>query len=163
MKAAIDASPLIFLTQLGRLDILRQYASVLTVPEVIREVERGLAAGHPEALQVRGLVEEGFLRVREEGRARQEWNLDPGEASLLALALRAKVDEVVTDDRPAIAVAKYLGLRPVSVPFLLLRERRSGRVSQRGYEALLRQLLSLGYYLSPALHHRLVEAGHGRE
>ena len=162
MRAAVDASALIFLTQLGRLDILRQYSSVLTVPEVMEEIDRGLAAGHPEALHVRALVEDGFLRVRAGGRPRQEWNLDPGEGALLALALREKVDETVTDDRPAIAVAKYHGLRPVSVPYLLLRERLAGRISQGAYEALLRQLLSFGYYLTADLHYRLVEAGRGR-
>jgi len=89
-------------------------------------------------------------------------NLDPGEAAVLALARRAKVDEVVTDDRAAIGVAKYLGLRSVSVPFLLLRERRSGRLSQVAFEtAALRRLLGAAYYLSPDLHDRLVAAGRG--
>lgn len=159
MRAAIDASPLIFLTKIGRLDVLDQYLEILVPPEVISEVERGLASGHPEALEVRGLIEKGRLRIRKGGRPRTEWNLDRGEAAVLALARRANVDEVVTDDRAAISVAKYLGLRPVSVPFLLLRERRSGRLSQEAFEAALRRLLGVGYYLSPELHTRLVAAG----
>ncbi len=159
MRAAVDASPLICLTRLGRLDLLRQYDEVLVPPEVVAEVERGLEAGHPEALEVRKLVDAGAIRVRKAGRPRTEWALDPGEAAVLALALRNRVDEVVTDDRAAIGVAKYLGLRPVSVPFLLLRERRAGRMSQVTYETSLRRLLTEGYYLSPELHHRLIEAG----
>jgi predicted nucleic acid-binding protein len=159
MRAAVDASPLIYLTRIGRLDVLDQYEEVLVPPEVLSDAERSLQIGHPEALDVRRLVEKGRLRVRGGGKPRTEWNLDRGEAAVLTLALKAKVDEVVTDDRAAIGVAKYLGLRPVGVPFLLLRERRSGRLSQEAFEASLRRLLTEGYYLSPELHHRLVAAG----
>ncbi|MGQ0796538.1 MAG: hypothetical protein ACT4OI_01545 [Methanobacteriota archaeon] len=161
MKAVVDASPLIYLIKIDRLDVLDQYAEVLIPPEVLSEIERGVAAGHTEALVVRRLVDAGHARVRKAGRPRTEWNLDPGEAAVLALALRAKVDEVVIDDRAAIGVAKYLGLRPVSVPFLLLRERRAGRLSQEGFETALRHLLSSGYYLSPDLHNRLLASGRG--
>ncbi len=159
MRAAVDASLLIYLTRIGRLDVLDQYEEVLVPPEVLSEIERGLQIGHTEALEVRRLVEKDRLRVRRGGKPRTEWNLDRGEAAVLTLALKAKVDEVVTDDRAAIGVAKYLGLRPVSVPFLLLRERRSDRLSQEAFEASLRRLLTEGYYLSPELHHRLVAAG----
>jgi len=161
MRAAIDASPLIHLTKIGRLDVLDTYREILVPREVISEIERGLAAGHTEALEVRRLVDKGRLRIHKGGRPRTEWNLDRGEAAGLALARRGKVDEVVTDDRAAIGVAKYLGLRPVSVPFLLLRERREGRLSQNDFEAALHRLVNAGYYLSLELHERLIAAGRG--
>jgi len=159
VKAVIDASPLIFLTKIRRLDVLRQYEAIFAPQQVVAELERGRESGHPEALEVRSLVEDGTIRIRKVGKVRSEWNLDRGEAAVIALAARMKVEEVITDDRAAIAVARYLGLRPVSVPFLLLRERRSGRMSQELFEATLRRLLTTGYYLSPELHRRLVEAG----
>ena len=159
MKAVIDASPLIFLTKLERLDVLRQYEAVFAPPEVIAELERGREAGHPEALEISSLLDHGTIKMRKGGKVRSEWNLHQGEAAVIALAAKVKADEVITDDRAAIAVARYLGLRPVSVPFLLLRERRSGRMSRELFEVNLRRLLAAGYYLSPELHQRLVEAG----
>ncbi len=159
MRAVVDASPLIYLAKIGRLDVLGQYDEALAPPAVIREAARGLERGHPEALQVRKLVEADRLRVRKSGRLRGEWNLDAGEKAVLALALRERVDEVVVDDRAAIGVAKYLGLRPVSVPFLLLRERRSGRLSREAFRDSLERLLSEGHYLSAKLHRELLEAG----
>lgn len=161
MRAVIDASPLTYLTRIGRLRVLDGYKEILVPPEVVSEIERGLAAGHTEALEVRRLVESGRLRVRKARRLRVEWNLDPGETAALALARQARVDEVIMDDRAAIGIAKYLGLRPVSVPFLLLRERRAGRMSQTDFETALRRLLGAGYYLSPELHDRLIKAGLG--
>jgi len=159
VKAVIDASPLIFLTRLERLDVLRQYEVIFAPPEVIAEIERGRVAGHPEALEIRSLLDDGTIKIRKGEKMRSEWNLHQGEAAVIALAAKVKADEIITDDRAAIAVARYLGLRPVSVPFLLLRERRSGRMSRELFEASLRRLLVAGYYLSPELHQRLVEAG----
>jgi len=159
MRAVVNASPLIFLTRIKRLDVLNQYREVLVPPEVVAEIERGLEAGHPEALEVRRLVDEGGLHVRKAKRLRGEWNLDPGETAVLALALREKVDEVIVDDRPAIAVAKYLGLRPVSVPFLLLRERRAARLTAQAFRGALDDLLAAGYFLSAHLYQRLLEGG----
>ena len=159
MKAAVDASPLIYLTKIRMLGVLQQYDEVLVPPEVVAEIDRGLSTGHTESLELRRLVERGVLRVARAGRLKGEWGLDGGELAVLALALKEKVEEVIVDDPAAIGVAKYLGLRPVSVPFLLLRERRAGRLTQEAFEASLRRLLSSGYYLSAELHQRLAEAG----
>lgn len=159
MRAAVDASPLIYLTRIGHLEALEGYDEVLVPSRVMDEINRGLERGHTEALEVRRLVERGKIKVRRIKPLRGEWNLDPGEAAVLALALREKVDEVIADDKAAIGVAKFLGLRPVSVPFLLLRERRSGGLTQESYAELLRRLLSEGYYLSSDLYVRLLQAG----
>jgi len=68
MRAAIDASPSIYLTRIGRLDVLDEYDEILVPPEVLSEIERGLERGHPVALEVRRLVEKGRLRVHKAGR-----------------------------------------------------------------------------------------------
>jgi predicted nucleic acid-binding protein len=158
MKAAADASPLIFLARIGKLDVLDEYDIVYVPSEVLEEIEAGLALGHSEALGVRERVESGRLKVARGGRLRGEWNLDRGEMAVLAIALRRRVDEVIVDDRPAIAAAKFLGLRAVSVPFLLLRARRDDRLSQADFEQALRRLLGEGYYLSTLLYERLLQA-----
>lgn len=159
MRAAVDASPLIYLTRIGHLEALEGYDEVLVPSRVMDEINRGLEGGHTEALEVRRLVERGRIKVRRIKSPRGEWNLDPGEAAVLALALREKVDEVIVDDKAAIGVAKFLGLRPVSVPFLLLRERRLGGLTQESYAELLNRLLSEGYYLSSDLYVKLLQAG----
>ena len=158
MKAAVDASPLIFLARIGKLDVLDDYDVVYVPSEVLDEIEAGLALGHLEALVVRERVERGRLKVARGGRLRGEWNLDRGEMAALAIAVRRKVDEVLVDDRPAIAAAKFLGLRAVSVPYLLLRARRDDRLTQADFEGSLRRLLEEGYHLSTLLFERLLEA-----
>ena len=159
MRAVVNTSPLIYLSRVGRLDILKQYTEILIPQEVMAGLDRGRERGHMEALDIRRLVERGEAEVRRTTKTKQNWNLGPGETAAISMALKEKVDEVVIDDRAAIAVARYVGLRPISVPFLLLRERRSRKRTQDAFEETLRRLLTAGYYLSANLHHRLVEAG----
>jgi len=162
MKAVVDASPLIYLCRIGRLDLLRQYREVLIPEAVMDEVEEGRARGHMEALDIRRLVRTRVARVVRAPRTKREWNVGPGEAAAISVALKERVRESVIDDRAAIAVAKFLGLRPVSVPFLLLRDRKAGKTSQKSFETDLRHLLSEGYYLSPELVERLIREGRVR-
>ena len=159
MRAITNTSPLIYLSRIGRLDLFRQYREVLIPEKVLEEIEAGRKRGHPEALDVRRLVRTGHARVVRVPKVRREWNLGPGETAAIALALRERVDEIVIDDRAAIAIAKFLGLRPVSIPFLLLRDRKKGQTRQQAFEAALRRLVGEGYYLSPDLVDRLIKEG----
>jgi len=159
MRAVTNTSPLIYLSRIGRLDLFRQYREVLIPEKVLEEIEAGRKRGHPEALDVRRLVRTGHARVVRVPKVRREWNLGPGETAAIALALRERVDEIVIDDRAAIAIAKFLGLRPVSIPFLLLRDRKKGQTRQQAFEAALRRLVGEGYYLSPDLVDRLIKEG----
>ena len=157
MRAVTNTSPLIYLSRIGRLDLFRHYREVLIPEKVLEEIEAGRKRGHPEALDVRRLVRTRNARVVRVPKVRREWNLGPGETAAIALALRERVDEIVIDDRAAIAIAKFLGLRPVSIPFLLLRDRKKGQTRQRAFEAALRRLVREGYYLSPDLVDRLIK------
>jgi len=159
MRAVTNTSPLIYLSRIGRLDLFWQYREVLIPEKVLEEIEAGRKRGHPEALDVRRLVRTGHARVVRVPKVRREWNLGPGETAAIALALRERVDEIVIDDRAAIAIAKFLGLRPVSIPFLLLRDRKKGQTRQQAFEAALRRLVGEGYYLSPDLVDRLIKEG----
>jgi len=159
MRAVTNTSPLIYLSRIGRLDLFRQYREVLIPETVLEEIEAGRKRGHPEALDVRRLVRTRNARVVRVPKVRREWNLGPEETAAIALALKERVEEIVIDDRAAIAIAKFLGLRPVSIPFLLLRDRKKEQTRQRAFEAALRRLLSEGYYLSPELVDRLIKEG----
>lgn len=159
MRAGIDASPLIFLAKLDALDVLTYYQEVLTTGEVLAEVLPETGVDDPETLRVRQTLEAGVVKeVETSGRLDRDFGLGRGETSLLVLAGQERLDEVIVDDRAAIGVAKYLGLRAVSTPFLLLRERAAGRWSLNRFERSLEQLLDANYYLSPRLLERIRKA-----
>lgn len=159
MRAGIDASPLIFLAKLDALNVLGHYDEALTIPEVVAEVLPGTRPDDLESLRIRRTFEEGTVKeVEARGRRERDFGLGRGETSLLVLAQQERLDEIVLDDRAAIGVAKYLGLRIVSTPFLLLQERLASRWSQERFERALDRLLAANYYLSPRLLERIREA-----
>lgn len=156
-RAVVNASPLIFLAKLGRLDLLPHPCG--TTPEVLEEVRAGAREGHKEALEVGKLAQEGRLVVRPAKMPSipSEAGLHPGEASLLQLALDEHVKEVIVDDYAANRTAKLLGPRPVSTPLLMLRASRHGDMTPEEFRRLLDRLVESRYFLSAPLYQRVVE------
>ncbi len=164
MRAGINASPLIFLAKLDQLHLLSGYEEVLTTPQVIAEVLTEPIENYPESLRIKKAQEEGIFRVAPARRAlERDFGLGLGEISLLVLATQERLDEVIMDDRAAIGVAKYLGLRVVSTPFLLLRERANGHMSREVFNMSLDKLLAANYYISPRLLEKIRSKGRGSQ
>lgn len=158
MKAVVDTSPLIFLGKLDALDLLPRPTG--TTPAVLAEVEAGRPAGNAEADAVQARVKDGAIVIAPPPRRRIDLatGLDPAEAGVLALALDQEVHRVVVDDLAAIRAARLLGLEPVSTPFLLLEAHREQRLGAAAYRRALEALLGHGYFLSPRLYQRLLDA-----
>lgn len=162
MNGVVDTSPLIFLAKLDLLDLLPRPAG--TTPGVLREVHAGRPAGNTEADAVEGLVRKGVLVVADPPRRRLDYasGLDATEAGVLLLALERGVRIVIVDDLAAIRAARASGLEPRSTPFLILDGHRHGQLGASNFQARLDALLGHGYFMSPRLYQRLVEAARGR-
>jgi len=145
----MNTTPLIGLSLIGQLDILRQlFAEVLIPPAVQEEV----LAGGPNAIGAPELARAAYIRVtplRDQRRAGLLTDLDRGEAEVIALALELNADLVVLDERLARLHAKRLGLRVTGLLGLLLRAKAAGHV--RHLLPLLAQLREGGFWLSDAL------------
>lgn len=161
MKAVINTSPLIFLAQIDRLEVLRMFNPVLTSAVVMAEVEAGLSKGYQDTLKVRKMVEEGKLRVTRSTAKKSIQGLHPGEASVIALAKKENADIIIVDDRAAIKVAKYLGLNVASTPYLLLKALKEKRISKTEFKASMTKLISVGYFISPDLYLRIMKIAEG--
>ncbi len=135
------------------------FGPILTTPQVLREVEVGLAQGYREALAVRRAIAERSIHVRRAPLLTlPPPRLDAGELSVLALALRIPEATAVLDDLAAIRAAKHLGLRVRSTPFVLLENVQRGRLGHEDFRRILDALLALEYHISPSLFLFLVEA-----
>lgn len=161
MRATINASPLIFLARLGRLELLGALLSEFYVSTAVyREcVGEGLEHGYVEAELIRKFVEARVRPVEQEGAKQlaERFNIHLGEASTLLLALKSNFQHVVVDDRVAIKVAKILGLRPISTPFILLSALRRGILTYEAFIDCFNNLIELGYHLSYPLARSIIE------
>jgi predicted nucleic acid-binding protein len=147
-RAAVNASPLIFLAAARLLDFLTIEAPQIVVPEMVwNEV------GAQDDGALNALAALPWLRVvKPENvfpRRVVEWDLGDGESSVLAFALAHPGTSVVIDDLAARRCATALGLELTGTLGLVLRARQRGTISS-AREVLLR-LRSAGMYLSDAV------------
>ncbi|MBN1670432.1 MAG: DUF3368 domain-containing protein [Kiritimatiellae bacterium] len=156
--AVMNASPLIFLSRGGRLELLRHFADRVLIPKpVALEVEvRG-----PEDRTVRALREHTWLETTEPPPIPefiQNWSLGPGESSVLALAVSLGNAEVIMDDLAGRKCALALGLVVRGTLGLVLKAKQRGLIPSA--RSVMETLLAEGLYLSrPILEAALKRVG----
>jgi uncharacterized protein len=132
-----DAGPLIYLSEVGLLHVLRDlYGGVLIPRAVYDEV---VVHGHGQAGAAE-VASSSWLQVSDRHLASSLrlgllTELDAGEAAAITLAVEEHADLIVLDERKGRKVAKRLGL-PVRGPLGVLVEAK-----KRGYVALVRPIL----------------------
>jgi predicted nucleic acid-binding protein len=141
-----NTSPLQYLHQIGRLDLLPRLVSRIVVPTAVAaELAEGRRLGLdlplPEALSWADL-----RKPRSEEVLRLAADLGSGETAVLALALESTDAVVILDDALARRHAEVLGLRLTGTLGVLLDAKRAGLVPE--VAPLLNDLQALGFRLS---------------
>jgi len=123
-----DASPVIGLAKIGRLEIIYQLASEVWIPrEVWREVvERG--GNRPEARLIAVRFESAVREADPLVAGRFSQHLDAGEAEALALACAHPGCLLLINDAAGREVAGAHGIRCIGTAGLLLRAKRPGLI-----------------------------------
>ena len=154
MPVVSNTSPVLNLALIDRLGLLRdRFGEIWVPPAVLKELR--LEEDLPGSRAVLVAQEAGWLQVKEEVKdqplvkaLRRE--LDQGEAEVIALALRAKAEWTLLDERDARRVAKELGLRVTGVLGILLWARQEGKLPS--LQTALAQLREqAGFYIRAEL------------
>lgn len=145
-RPAVNASPLIFLSRAGLLNLLQLLSTEIVVPEAVAtEIERrGL--GDPTA---RALTDNPWLVVTQTPPVPsqiQAWGLGDGESSVLAWAHAHPGTEVIIDDLAARRCAAAFNIPVRRTLGLVLVAKQRGRVPAA--RPVLTQLRRGGMYLS---------------
>lgn len=165
-KRIVNASPLIFLTRLGLLDILNEPGVAVMVPEDVLAELSAQDPDDPAALAARSTDWIQLVATPAIPESLRSGRLGAGETSVLALALAetetAEEDqdeiEVILDDGKARRCAESLGLRVLGTLALLLIGKQNGRIE--AVRPLLERLQSSGMHVSDELMRRvLIDAG----
>jgi predicted nucleic acid-binding protein len=117
-----DTAPLIFLAKLTLLDVLCERISILVPSEVAHEATRRQEL--PDAMYIQKLIDDKRISIEHassKGVAafQKLWGLGSGESAALLLA-ESKQLTILTDDYPAMRVAKALRLSFVTTPLMIV-------------------------------------------
>lgn len=163
MILVVDASPLITLTRIGSLDLLRRLATQVVVPEAVyRECVTG-AQGRPGSIE---LAQAGWIirqSVKDQAKvARLQTRVGHGEAEAIVLAQEVHADAVVLDDATARYMAKGEGCSVVGLLGLLLEGKRRGFIP--AVQPLLDQMRTAGFFVGEELYNNVLRhAGEGSQ
>jgi predicted nucleic acid-binding protein len=144
--AIINASPLIFLSRGGRLDLLKLFAGEVGVPEPVAEeiLQRG-----PQDTTARMIESTDWLVTHPvaaiPGNITQ-WRLGAGESSVLALALRNAGADAIIDDLSARKCAASLSIPVRGTLGIVLTAKQRGAISAA--RPVIEDMIHAGLYLS---------------
>lgn len=158
MIVVSDASPLIALAAVGRLELLhRLYGEVLIPEAVYREV----TTSAPHAIGAEEVKAAEWIRVQPV-RERTlvvalSLELDAGEAAAIALAVESGADLLLMDERRGRLAAVRLGTHVIGVLGVLIEAKKTGMLPE------VRPLLdalerNAGFHIGAALYRRVLSA-----
>ncbi len=136
MKAIIDTSVLIALSNIGRLGLLRKLFSNVLVPKAVAEEYGEPLPGWIEVLEVK---HKHLIQVLLE-------YLHRGEAESIALATELQGAVIALDDKKARIAARRLGLRVIGTLGILILAKKKGLISDLREE--IGKLLHTSFRLS---------------
>lgn len=145
-RAAANASPLIFLSRAGLIDLLQLISSEVVIPETVAAeiLRRG-----PSDLTAQAIAGTPWLVVVQTPPVPlqiQAWGLGLGESSVLAWAQAHPGTEAILDDLAARRCAAVFGIPVRGTLGLVLAAKQRGRIPAA--RPILLQLKQAGMYLS---------------
>ena len=151
----VNTTPLIALSAVHQLDLLRQLYGEVVIPAAVRAE---VLAGGRRGTGVAEIAARPWIRtlaLRDPGRADLLSDLDRGEAEVIALAQEARAGLVIIDERLARRHADRLGLPLTGTMGVLLKAKANGLLGRIG--PLVGQIRISGVRLGDDLVRRVLE------
>jgi predicted nucleic acid-binding protein len=152
-----DASPLITLAAVGRLELLPELYGPVCIPEQVyaecTRLETRLGARQiatAEWIRVQPASDRILVEVLHR-------DLDPGESEAIALALQLHADVILIDETRARQLAAQLGLHVVGVIGIVALAKRRGLIPS-AREVIEAMKLATGFRIAPALLSSLLQS-----
>ena len=149
-KVVVNTTPLIALSHVGQLSILKELYGEILIPEAVyrelsvkadsickRTVDRSLDWIRVEKIQ------------NQMAKAMYKTQLHEGEVEVMILSKEIGADVVIIDDANAKKHAKYLGLPVTGTLGVLIKARQEGYVE--ALKPILHQMIENGIYMSDSL------------
>lgn len=153
MKVIVNTSPLLFLSKIDRLSILKKFGQIFVPIGVISEIKHkqdealtDVVKATKDWLNICVVKDKNLFNVLSN-------ELDEGESEVICLALEQKIKWVVLDDQDARRFAHRYGLNVIGTLGLLAWAKKKGFVAN--FRAEVINLQKAGFYATPMLIERL--------
>ncbi len=155
-RRVVNASPLIFLTEVGLLEIMQQAGVPVLVPDVVLNEIGRHGPNDPAVLAVRRSPWIRIVATPTIPEAVLVWDLDAGESAVLAVALEEPDSMAILDDLPARRCARVMNIPTQGTLGLILVGKRQGLFP--AVRPVLEQLKQAGMYVSDQLEQQVLAA-----
>lgn len=144
-SAVCNASPLIFLAKIEKLELLNGYD--LYIPfQVEAEIMKGLKSKKEDAKQIVVYLKNKKIKpVKVTPLKDLPDFLGPGEKAVVSLAIRENIKRVFIDEAKARIVARFKGLNPKGTLGILWDAYKAGIIDRETTESLSLDLIQKGY------------------
>jgi predicted nucleic acid-binding protein len=129
-RRVVNASPLIYLTHVGLLDVLNEPGVPVVVPDRVVGKIAARGTADPAVIAVGATL---WIQVVPDPvipRRVVDWGLDAGESAVLALALEQPGSQAILDDLAARHCAASLGISTQGTLGLILVAKRLGMIPE---------------------------------
>lgn len=152
MLVVADSSPLIYLSRIRLLHILRTLFGDVVVPKAVwnETVEK-----RPSAPGIENLRQASWIRIVDDPSSPADLGLDPGETAAILVAEALHADLLLIDERLGRAVAQDRGLTVRGTLGVLVQARQSGLLP--ALKPVLDALHAEGFRIAPALVRQALE------
>lgn len=166
MPIVSNTSPLIWLSKIGRITLLKKLFGEVIIPEEVYKeaVERGLKEGFSDALVIKECVDQGWIKVpklneREikfcQKMMKHAFEIHLGEAQAIILA-RETGALLLMDESSGRAFAETLGLRVRGTLYVVMKALREKLLGGDEAKEIVLALVSKGFRIEPKLLARIL-------
>jgi predicted nucleic acid-binding protein len=144
-----NSTPLIYLTKVGRIDLLRAVFGEVFIPQEVKNevVDKGKLLGEEDAYIVEKAISEGWLKVYPNEKIEVPMKLHEGEVAALSLAKKLNIKTVLLDEVSARSAARLLDLTPRGTVFVLLKAQEKKEIDLDECIEILNSLIDKGFRL----------------
>ena len=157
MIVVSNSSPLVSLSAIGRLELLRDLYGTIAIPRAVHHEVAVQGSGRPGAVEVQSFAWITCCDVRNPNVVTAlQGKLDEGEAEAIVLALELPADLLLMDERLGRIEAARFGLRFIGTLGVLIEAKARGHL--REVKPVLDELRTkAGFYMSEALRVRVLQ------
>ena len=148
MQAVSNATPLIYLVKIGRLNLLEEIFDVVLIPNRVftEVVVEGKEKGYHDAFLVEEFMERGFILKKKVKIERlREMPIDRGEIETIELAKKEGIKDVLIDEAKARRIARLYDLRPKGTLWVLTKAFEDDILSKEELKNSIQELIKCGY------------------